>query len=124
MYSEVNMDQITNLKGQPNTTNFVDVKPISSSTPETNANSKKAMEPLKPTMPSIQKNLTIDQAVSKTNSFLAGGSVQFLVDGDKTIVKVVDPKTNQIIRQIPSEEALAIAENLDKLQGMLINSRA
>jgi flagellar protein FlaG len=82
------------------------------------------MEPLKPSMPSIQKNLTIDQAVSKTNSFLAGGSVQFLVDGDKTIVKVIDPKTNQIIRQIPSEEAIAIAENLDKLQGMLINSRA
>jgi flagellar protein FlaG len=124
MYSEVNMAQITNVKGQSNTTQFVDVKPTSSPTPESNANSKKAMEPLKPSMPSIQKNLTIDQAVSKTNSFLAGGSVQFLVDGDKTIVKVIDPKSNQIIRQIPSEEAIAIAENLDKLQGMLINSRA
>lgn len=101
-----------------------DAKPPVISAPQVNDLNSKVTEPLKPSMPSIPKNLTIDQAVSKTNNFLAGGSVQFLVDGDKTIVKVIDPKTNQIIRQIPSEEALAIAENLDKLQGLLINSRA
>lgn len=118
------MVQITSIKPKADLPKPEEVKPTVVSAPNVNATNSKALEPLKPSMPSIQKNMTIDQAVTKTNNFLAGGSVQFLVDGDKTIVKIIDPKTNQIIRQIPSEEALAIAENLDKLQGMLINSRA
>lgn len=46
----------------------------------------------------------------------------FSVDEDsgRTIVKVVDSATKEVIRQIPSEEILSIAKALDRLKGLLI----
>ena len=53
-------------------------------------------------------------------------NLQFSIDRDtgKTIVKVVDATTNEIIRQIPGEEVVAIARALDKLQGLFLNRKA
>ena len=53
-------------------------------------------------------------------------SIQFIPDTDsgKTIVKVIDKQTQELIRQIPSEEVLAIAKSLDRLQGMLMRQKA
>ncbi len=39
------------------------------------------------------------------------------------VVKIVDPDTNEIIRQIPSEEMLAIRDRLDELVGFLLDAR-
>lgn len=49
-------------------------------------------------------------------------SLQFSLDKDsgKTVVKVMDTDTNEVIRQIPSEEVLAISKAVDKLKGLLI----
>ena len=48
-------------------------------------------------------------------------NLQFSVDDDTnlTLIKVVDSATDEVIRQIPSEEMVAIAKAIDKLQGML-----
>jgi len=56
----------------------------------------------------------------------AGGSLQFSIDQEtgKTLVRIIDTSTNQLIRQIPSEEMLAIARSLDKLQGLLLEQQA
>lgn len=54
-------------------------------------------------------------------------NLEFSVDEaavGKTVVKVVDRETGDMIRQIPAEEALAIARALDRLQGLLIKQRA
>ena len=54
-------------------------------------------------------------------------NLEFSVDDaavGKTVVKVVDRETGDMIRQIPSEEALAIAKALDRLQGLLIRHKA
>jgi len=55
-----------------------------------------------------------------------GGSVEFSVDQQtrKTVVRIVDTSTKELIRQFPSEEILAIARSLDKLQGLLIKRQA
>lgn len=45
-------------------------------------------------------------------------------DTERTVVKVVDATTDEVIRQIPSEEVLAITKALDKLQGVLIQQKA
>lgn len=45
-------------------------------------------------------------------------------DTDKTVVKIVDSATGELIRQIPSEEMLAIAKALDQIQGLLIKQKA
>lgn len=52
-------------------------------------------------------------------------SLQFSIDKDTgtTVVKVVDTESKKVLRQIPSEEVLAIAKALDKLQGLLIKQK-
>ena len=42
----------------------------------------------------------------------------------RTVVKVVDAATGEVIRQIPAEEMLAIGRTLDKLQGLLLHKEA
>jgi len=56
----------------------------------------------------------------------APNSLSFSVDDSsgKTVVKVSDAKTGEMIRQIPSEEMLELARSLDKLQGMLLRQEA
>lgn len=53
-------------------------------------------------------------------------NLEFSVDGDtgKTVVRVVDTSTQELIRQIPSEEMLSIARHMDRLEGLLIKSKA
>lgn len=38
------------------------------------------------------------------------------------IVRIVDPETEEVIRQIPSEEMLAIRDRLDELVGFLLDA--
>ena len=68
------------------------------------------------------------EATNKINSTMEGlgNNLQFMVDTETSmnIVKVVDRATNETIRQFPSEETLAIAKALDKLQGLLIREKA
>lgn len=51
--------------------------------------------------------------------------LQFSVDAQtgKTVVRVVDPQTDQVIRQIPDAELLAIAHSLSRTAGTLIRER-
>jgi len=50
-------------------------------------------------------------------------NLRFSVDNDtgKTVVRVVDISTGETIRQMPSEEVLAISRSIDRLQGLLLN---
>jgi flagellar protein FlaG len=52
--------------------------------------------------------------------------IEFSVDSDtkRTVVKVVDKNTGDLLRQIPSEEALNIAKALDRVQGLLLRQKA
>lgn len=53
-------------------------------------------------------------------------NLNFRVDDDtgEMVVKVVDATTQDVIRQIPSAEMLAIAKALDRIQGLLVNQKA
>ena len=70
----------------------------------------------------------VNDAVGKLNDFAAANAaaLNFSKDQDtgKTIIKVVDTATDTVIRQIPSEEAIAIAKSIDKMQGLLIKEKA
>ena len=50
-------------------------------------------------------------------------NLRFSVDEDtgKTVVRVVDTDTGETIRQVPSEEVLAISRSIDRLQGLLFH---
>ena len=70
----------------------------------------------------------LKEAVKATNDFvsLVNNAVEFSMDDDTktTVVKVIDKNTKEVIRQIPSEEMLAIAKALDTVQGLLVRQKA
>ncbi len=70
----------------------------------------------------------VKAAVKEMNEFVrpAGASIQFSLDEEsgRTIVKMVDTDTNKVVRQFPSEEALAISRALDRLKGLTVHVKA
>ena len=67
-------------------------------------------------------------AVKKINDSMPASaqSLQFSIDEDSKdiVVKVIDQSTKEVVRQIPTEEALEIAKSLDKMRGLLIHQTA
>lgn len=66
----------------------------------------------------------INQALQQSNR-----NLQISVDSDtkRPVVKLVDTETGEMIRQIPSEEALAISRSIDEFQqqqGLLFSEKA
>jgi len=41
----------------------------------------------------------------------------------KIVVRIVDSQTNEVIRQMPSEEMIAISKSLDQMSGWLIKQK-
>jgi flagellar protein FlaG len=74
------------------------------------------------------KREDVDSAVKKIAEFVSPNQadINFSVDESSGIrvVKIIDRNSNEVIRQMPSEEAVALAEALDKLQGLLIRDKA
>jgi flagellar protein FlaG len=73
----------------------------------------------------------IKKAVDEGNSMLqaVNRNLQFKVDEDtkELVVKVVDSKSGELVRQIPSEEMLALIKRMQQLdgqQGLMIQDRA
>ena len=75
---------------------------------------------------SVKTNLTeeketseqaLNAAVKQLNSYVQSinRNLEFNIDNDsgQTVVKVIDSETDELIRQIPNEEALSIAKHLD-----------
>jgi flagellar protein FlaG len=65
------------------------------------------------------------KSINKAMQNLSQG-LEFTLDQDthRTIIKVVDRDTRELIRQIPTEEVLEIAKALDHAQGLLIRQTA
>ena len=70
----------------------------------------------------------LSASVKKMNESLPASaqSLQFSIDEDSKdiVVKVIDQNTKEVVRQIPTEEALDIAKSLDKMRGLLIRQTA
>ncbi|MES2049020.1 MAG: flagellar protein FlaG [Pseudomonadota bacterium] len=70
----------------------------------------------------------VNRAVKSINQAIQviSQNLEFSVDTEakEVVVKVIDQQTKQVLRQIPTEEALDIAKSLDKLQGLLIRQQA
>lgn len=52
-------------------------------------------------------------------------AVQFTTDAEsgRVVVRVVNPDTGELVRQLPSEDALALARALGKLQGVFLEQK-
>jgi len=71
----------------------------------------------------------LKQSVATINNYLnsfTNNSIEFSVDPStqRVVVKVVDGQNDTVVMQTPSKAALAIAQALDKTQGLLIQTKA
>ncbi len=68
------------------------------------------------TPPTQNLEQQLESAVSRINEYVQNiqRTIEFSVDeqSGKDVVKILDKQTEEVIRQIPSEEVLAIAENI------------
>jgi flagellar protein FlaG len=74
-------------------------------------------------------NAQIQSAVDKANLAMqqANTGVEFSIDKDtkRSLIKVVDTKTGETIKQIPSKEMIAISQSIDQFQkGLLLKQKA
>jgi flagellar protein FlaG len=103
---------------EPNTASEVS----STTSPRSDAKSVFSKQNSNPTADELEK------AVKDVKDFLSTSAqnLEFSVDNDtgQTIVKVIDRQTEEVLRQIPSEEMLQIAKALDQLRGVLVNQKA
>ncbi|MDT8363783.1 MAG: flagellar protein FlaG [Nitrosomonas sp.] len=70
----------------------------------------------------------VEDAVKQIEQFTqtVAQNLKFSIDEDtgKTVVKIMDSQTNELIRQIPSEEAINISRALGDIKGMLFSDQA
>lgn len=75
--------------------------------------------------PSLEQ---VQQATKQVQQFVQAqnSNLTFSVDqgSGKTVVKLMDSETGKVIRQIPSEEMIAMSEAMDKMQGLLLKQKA
>jgi flagellar protein FlaG len=126
----MNTDMISNVSSPPRSP-LPDVANVAAHQPAVVDNTHEAPKAVSATKDQDRKvpdKLDVQQAVDKLSNFVASRQSELSFSIDKAsgsqIVKVLDTQTKQVIRQFPSEEVVAIAQALDKLQGLLIRDKA
>ena len=71
----------------------------------------------------------LNTAVTKLNDFMQNSpqrNLSFRVDEEskEMVVVVTDATTNEVIRQMPSKEALAVARQIESMLGLILNDKA
>lgn len=86
-----------------------------------------------PGMAPSQEAIAVYEAVRNVNEYVHNvqRNLQFSVDeaSGNTIIKVIDAETDEVVRQIPSQELLALASHLQQMRdaetsGLLVESSA
>ncbi|WP_018917800.1 flagellar protein FlaG [Vreelandella zhanjiangensis] len=63
------------------------------------------------------------EPIQRINTAMRAHGLEFDVseESSRVITRVIDRESGEVIRQIPAEEVLAIAERLEEMQGRLIS---
>ncbi|WP_313117495.1 flagellar protein FlaG [Ectopseudomonas guguanensis] len=84
-------------------------------------------QPALPQSPEFERQ-PVEEAVSSIREFAQSiqRNLNFSLDDStgRVVVKVTDGVSGEVIRQIPSEEALRLAETLDEVRSLLFNAQA
>jgi len=107
------------------------VKPVEQSTERAAAKSVEAVDAIKPVKDANDYRVTeaekVKNAVKDIETFLASSrrNLEFSTDEEsgRIIVKVIASETGELIRQLPSEEALKIAHSLSDVNSLLFNAK-
>lgn len=77
----------------------------------------------------LPEDAKLQESLDNVNRLLQQANIdlQFSIDREsqRTVVKLMDSKTGEVIRQYPSEAALAISRSIGRIQnGMLLDQKA
>ena len=76
----------------------------------------------------VEDTSQVESAVSQISEFVQNlqRDLQFSVDEDsgRIVIKVIDSETNEVIRQIPPEDALRLARDLGSAGSLILKERA
>ena len=71
---------------------------------------------------------TVEAAATSVREFVQpiNSNLEFSVNDDtgQLVVKIIDRSTKEVIRQMPSEEMLALAKALDSIKGLFVEQTA
>lgn len=120
--------QISNATSQPQVQTSGSQAPVVDIKPKTAAPVELPQQAVKPIEKAERVELeSVKKAAEQINNLMQqfNRDLNFSVDDDTglRVVKLIDTKTEEVIRQFPSEELLAIAKALDKLQGLLVRDK-
>lgn len=69
--------------------------------------------------------ISLEKAVEDSNKMakIMNSQVRFNIDHEtgQVVVKVINKETNEVIRQIPSEEMVKLASRAEELRGLIFN---
>ena len=106
--------------------NLAQVRPAAQSSPA--ASPRQELPGAGQSVPPAASSVEVKQAVSRLNNYVQSlrRDLQFRVDEatDRVVVTVINSESGEVIRQIPSEEVMAVAHSLEQAQGLLVNERA
>ncbi|MGQ9855448.1 MAG: flagellar protein FlaG [Fervidobacterium sp.] len=76
-------------------------------------------------MPSQVENVDLFKENLEKLKKIFRGEAEFKIDRDTNmvVIKIKDPETGEIIRQIPPELAVKLAKNIQELLGVLMDER-
>jgi len=129
--TEINM-QPTAMMGKPNAPTpqkSAGAKPVEG--PQQTVQTEKPAEKQAQSQEELQK--VVQDFAEKVQSLQRNLNLNFSIDSDsgRTVVKVIDTSSDEVIRQIPSEEMLALARYLsehsdtgEQLSGLFMQSTA
>jgi flagellar protein FlaG len=84
-------------------------------------------------VPSVQEvskisREVVEAAAEKIQSFVSSmnRNLNIYVDSSSghSVIRVVDPESSQVIRQIPPDESIRLAQTVDFLASLLVHQRA
>lgn len=102
-------------------------QPCLSLSPRIPINPRQRLDGLQPSLPSVDSNRSsaegkqasersdVDDPVQQVNQVMRSHGVQFEISeppGERLITRIVDRETGELIRQIPAEELVRLAERL------------
>jgi len=83
---------------------------------------KPAAPPAPPSQPSASQ---VDVAIEAANRSMQAVATNLKFEKDNTsgkiVVRVIDSETQQVLRQMPSEEMLSMSKALDSLKGLMVH---
>jgi flagellar protein FlaG len=75
-----------------------------------------------------QDPAAIESSVRQINDYVQtlNRDIEFSVDKEhnRTIIKVIDSDTGEVIRQLPPEDVLQLAKRLEQMDGLLVREKA